>query len=141
MGVIDMLEDILVSFIAALVTAALTYLVYWRKVEADLRKEYKARFNEQKWKAYLDFIVMQSRLESQMSHQSTEIRAALVLVASDEVIKAYNDYVSVPLRERSGETFHKRVGVMIGEMRRDLGYDSKVSPEDLWTMYGSIHET
>jgi hypothetical protein len=83
------------SFLVALLTSVVASWAYWRQAKADLDKLYKSRFNEQKWKAYLDFIEMRSRVTSVMKPESAEVKAALLLVASDEVIRAYNEYVSL----------------------------------------------
>jgi hypothetical protein len=134
------LASIITAFITALATATFTYLGYWRQVEVDLKKEFASRFNEQKWKAYQDFMIMQSRMANAMKPESAEVKIALLLVASDEVIKAYNQYVSLSFQEENREKRHKSVAKMIAEMRKDLGYDSKVNPDDLWTMFESICE-
>ena len=128
------------SFLVALLTSVLASWVYWRQAKADLDKLYKSRFNEQKWKAYLDFIEMQSRVANVMKPESAEIKAALLLVASDEVIKAYNEYISLSFREDKLEERHEKVAQMIAAMRKDLGYSSKVSSKDLWAMFESIYE-
>jgi hypothetical protein len=128
------------SFLVALFTSLLASWVYWRQAKADLDKLYKSRFNEQKWKAYLDFIKMQSRAPNVMKPESAEIKAALLLVASDEVIRTYNEYVSLSFQEDKFEERHEKVAQMIAAMRKDLGYSSKISSRDLWTMFESIHE-
>jgi len=139
-----MLNTILVSIITALITAlataTITYIGYWRQVAADLKKEYGSRLNERKWKAYMDFILMQSRLTSVLAPEGAEIKAALLLVASDEVVRAYNGYVTLSFQVDKREERAKTVGEMIAEMRKDLGYASKVNSQELWTMLNSIAE-
>ena len=128
------------TFLVAPLTSVFASWVYWRQAKADLDKLYKSRFNEQKWKAYLDFIEMQSRMTNVMKPESAEVKAALLLVASDEVIRAYNEYVSLSFQEDKLEERHKKVAQMIAAMRKDLGYSSKISSRDLWTMFESICE-
>jgi hypothetical protein len=128
------------SFLVALLTSVLTSWVYWRQAKADLDKLYKSRFNEQKWKAYLDFVEMQSRATNVMKPESAEVKASLLLVASDEVIGAYNKYVSLSFQEDKLEERHEKVAQMIAAMRKDLGYGSEISSRDLWTMFESIYE-
>jgi hypothetical protein len=134
------LVSIVTAFITALVTATFAYMGYWRKAAADLKKELANRFNEQKWKAYQDFVIMQSHVGTVMGPKSAETKIALLLVASDEVIKAYNDYVSLSFKEEKAEERQQKVGKMIAEMRKDLGYDSKISHDELWKMFDSIVE-
>jgi hypothetical protein len=135
-----MLDTILVSIITALATAAFAYLGFWRKAAAELRKELDSRFNEQKWKAYQDFMIMQSQFGNVMKPESAQTKIALLLTASDEVIRAYNDYVSLSFQKEKVEERHRKVGEMITEMRKDLGYDTKISNDELWKMFDSIAE-
>ena len=128
------------SFLVALLTSVLASWAYWRQAKADLDKLYKSRFNEQKWKAYLDFIEMESRMTNVMKPESAEVKAALLLVASYEVIRAYNEYVSLSFQEDKLEERHKKVAQMIAAMRKDLGYSSKIGSKDLWAMFESIYE-
>jgi hypothetical protein len=130
----------ILSTFVALLTSTLAFWGYWRSAKAELEKIYNSRFNERKWEAYQDFVMMQSRQSNVMTPESAEIRGSLLLVASDEVIKAYIDYVSLSFQEEYRETRREKVAAMITEMRKDLGYDSKSSPEVLWTMFESIHE-
>lgn len=75
-----------------------------------------------------------------MKPEGAEVKAALLLVASDAVIGAYNEYVSLSFQKDKLEERHEKAAQMIAAMRRDLGYDSKVSLTDLWTMFDSIFE-
>lgn len=128
------------SFLVAVLTSVLASWIYWRQAKADLDKLYESRFNEQKWKAYLDFIRMQSRVTNVMEPESAELKAALLLVASDEVVRAYNEYVSLSFQENGLEERHEKVAQMIAAMRKDLGYSSRISSKDLWAMFESIYE-
>lgn len=128
------------SFLVASLASVFASWVYWRQAKADLDKLYKSRFNEQKWQAYLHFLEMQSRMANVMKPEGAEVKAALLLVASDAVIGAYNEYVSLSFQKDKLEERHEKAAQMIVAMRRDLGYDSKVSLTDLWTMFDSIFE-
>ncbi len=134
-----MFETIIISIISSLATATLTYLGYWRQVQADLKKEYASRFNEQKWKAYKDFMVMQSRMVNSMKPESAEIKVALLLVASDDVIKAYNESLLM-FGSKDPEKRRMSGARLIAEMRKDLGYNSQIDPTELWKMFNSIQE-
>ena len=134
------LASIITAFFTTVATAVFTYVGYWRQVEAELKKELASQFNEQKWEAYKNFMIMQSRMVNSMKPESAEIKIALLLVASDEVIKAYNESVSLACREEDREKRKISGAKMIAEMRKDLGYNSQVSLDDLWTMFASIYE-
>jgi len=49
------LFTILTAFVTTLASAVFTYVIYWRKVEPELKKEYACRFNEKKAVVYSDF--------------------------------------------------------------------------------------
>ncbi|RJP46308.1 MAG: hypothetical protein C4583_19220 [Anaerolineaceae bacterium] len=139
-----MLETILVSiiiaFLTTLVTATFAYFGYWRQAAAELKKDLANRFNEQKWKAYQEFMIMQSRSTNIMRPESAEIRIALLLTASDDVIEAFNEYISLSFQKDKVEERHHKIGAMIAAMRRDLGCDTKLTHEDLWKIFNSISE-
>ncbi len=75
-----------------------------------------------------------------MEPESAEIKASLLLTASDAVIEAYNEYVSLAFQKDKLEERHEKVARMIAAMRQDLGYSSNVSHRHLWTMFESIYE-
>jgi hypothetical protein len=146
-GAIDMLETILVSIVTAIITAlataALTYIGYWRKVEAELRKEYRSRLNERKWGLYAEFAqgVRQLLFKGsdyrcaleEFKRGQTKICDKLWIVASDEVIKAYQ---RIGTQTSFAGTFSAMMEVL-NEMREDLGYDStKVNANDLMSVVG-----
>ena len=139
-----MLDTIIASIVTALITsvgaAALAYFGYWRQAAAELKKELNNRYNEQKWKAYQDFMKLQSRAANTMKPEGAEIRIALLLTASDEVIRAFNDYVDLSYQDDRKDERHERIGAMIAAMRKDLGYDTKLSYEELWTTFSMISE-
>ena len=139
-----MLDTILISIITAFITAAVTatfaYFGYGRQASAELKKELAGRFNEQKWKAYLEFILMQSRTSNVLKSDSAEIRIALLLTASDDVIRAFNDYVSLSFQKDKIEERHRKIGAMVDAMRKDLGYNSKLSHDELWQIFNTISE-
>jgi hypothetical protein len=134
-----MSDIILISVITTLFTAALTYVGYWRHVEAELKKEYASRFNNEKWIAYKNFMIMRSRMVNSMKAESAEVKVTLLLVASDEVINAYNDSVSAMM---AGDDEKKSVSDarLLAAMRKDLGYDTRINPDELLKMFLSIQE-
>ena len=75
-----------------------------------------------------------------MKPEGAEIRIALLLTASDEVIRAFNDYVDLSYQDDRKDERHERIGAMIAAMRKDLGYDTKLSYEELWTTFSMISE-
>ena len=131
---------LLEGVIVAIAIGIIGYFGIWPKIKAELKKEYKSRINEQRWKAYQDFMIMQSQFGNVMKPESAKTKIALLLTASDEVIQAYNDYVSLTFQKENVEDRHRKIGEMIAEMRKDLGYDSKISPNELWKMFDSIAE-
>lgn len=152
--------SILVAFCTALATAAVTFWGSWRQVKADLQKEYEGRFNEQKWNVYSKFMKFEGQkslaastanweLFRKLDSEHADLISGLLLVASDEVIRAYNDYwrferriSSAPIKvgERPqwlDEENRKRM-VIVNAMRKDLGYKSKLDSEELWAAFATL---
>jgi len=95
--------SILVSLVTALATGIITSFLYWRKAKAELQKEYQSRFNKQKWEVYSKFVRMMGRISSaintdkkpdyaEIGPEYREAISRLLLVASDEVVQAFNAY-------------------------------------------------
>ena len=131
----DLWVTTFVAFLTALITAAFTFLGYWRKAKAELQKEYESRFNEKKWEVYQDFVLYLANIaQDDYSIDSVDLIKAineLILVGSDEVINAFNDFVSNSKMESKNKIKSKKMIAVINEMRKDLGYKSKAHLEEL----------
>lgn len=147
----DIWVTIITAFATALVTAAFTFLGYWRKAKADLEKEYASRFNERKWEVYTGFAdilhhVFQSAKTGRTNRdlpkhtrKLEEFTSQLWIVGSDEVVEAFNEWLRECRRAEeeidSTESLIKVSKVLI-EMRKDLGYkSSRISPKDVLTTF------
>ena len=131
----ELLFTILVSFLTALLTATFTFIGYWRKAKAELQREYKSRFNEKKWEVYQDFALYLARVaqDNYVIDPDDLLKASneLILVGSDEVIDAFNNFVSNSRAEGQNEIISRKMTAVLNEMRKDLGYKSKSDLEHL----------
>jgi hypothetical protein len=122
-----------------LVTAGLTGAfgswVQFRRAKAELEKEYKSRFNEQKWKIYGEYVrqigeVMSSDKPTTF-HPILKIISQISLVGSEGVINSLADYLVMIHDIMSSEDDKNDIEINYGEcvtnimneMRKDLGYD------------------
>jgi hypothetical protein len=131
------------SIITAIVTSLISYSLYKPKLKAELHKEFESRLNERKWNVYTEFAesarellfkgTNYQRAAEEFSHSQTKICGKLWIVASDEVIKAYQQIQS---QTAFGDQFDAIMETLT-EMRKDLGYDStKTNAKDLMSIVG-----
>jgi len=122
-----------VSILGSVLLSALGSFLYVRQARIDLVNEYEKRFNEKKWKTYLDFttnVLKQLRLAATQDYDSesaadielNSLTAELLLVGSDAVVIAYRQWRKFEQvnGQRDTETLNLLFRVVI-EMRRDLG--------------------
>jgi hypothetical protein len=124
----------IMTIIGSVLLSVVGSFLYIRQAKIDLVNEYEKRFNEKKWKTYLDFttvivkffkiaktrdnVSLRERYELELDH----LVADLLLVGSDSVIIAYRDWRTILYMEGYFEATSLRLlfDVVI-EMRKDLG--------------------
>ena len=134
--------ELLTSIVVAGVTASFTFLGFCRQAKADLDKEYRSRFNTKKWEVYTEFTKLLYSLLTDKSVNLTEwedqpseisIASQLVLIGSDEVVRAFRDWreTSIVYGKSNKETKEK-LFILVAKMRNDLGIKySKLEIDDL----------
>jgi hypothetical protein len=141
------MTNIIISVISAFAAAVFTNFLYWRKVKADLQKEYASRFNQKKWDVYAAFT--NAILNTPKAHNSNllDISADLLIVGSDEVIQKLNQFSTffsnkiksrspsdkAPSRKDREEAIKSFSSVFIA-MRKDLGYNTKIENTELFDL-------
>ena len=128
-------QTIFITIVTAIITSTFTYLGYFRKARADLEKEYQMRVNEQRWLVYKDFVGIVSTLDSKSEPASlVDVTRELLLVASDDVVKSYNNF----MMQSTPDNIENLAMNVVREMRKDLGYNTTISNEDLMSLRNSV---
>jgi hypothetical protein len=127
----NILENLILTSVTALATAAFTFWGYWRHAKADLEKEYLSRFNTKKWEVYTEFAKLAPELmgnEIPSGSISTEIvsidslASQIVLAGSDKVVTAFRIWrETAHVYGQGNELTKAKLFDLIAEMRRDLG--------------------
>lgn len=140
--------SLVISVIAALGTAFITSIVYWRQAKIDLRKEYESRFNTKRWETYLGmneiiqgiYYREQSIEDGSISLENkiSLLRTQILLIASKNVVDAFGawQYQRAHFKDYHSNTFEKLHALVI-EMRKDLGIQD--SQPDLEAIRGYFH--
>ena len=137
----------IVSILGSVLLSAIGSFLYVRQAKIDLVNEYEKRFNEKKWKTYLEFatnVVKQVNAASTPEHnlvsaadmELDSLTAELLLVGSDAVVISYRQWRQFEQvnGKRDTETLYALFDVVI-EMRKDLGNSAtKVNLEHLLGM-------
>jgi hypothetical protein len=136
-------SKILLDVLTAVITAGLTFLGFWRKAKADLEQEYLKRFNDKKWDVYTEFTKsLQEFLADKetdfsdpvhRSSEETALASQLVLIGSDEVVKAFRAWRETSMvYGRSQKEAKDKLFMLVATMRNDLGIKySKLEVDDL----------
>ncbi len=139
----SLLQNVIVtSIITALTTAFITNFLYWRRVKADLQKDYENKFNERKWTVYSDIIRFYSEIirnKRPASAKMDESATELLLIAPDSVIQAFNQlsyHIGKHVNNPELTVHDAKRGIallmnMILTMRKDLGNRSGIRLDDL----------
>jgi hypothetical protein len=138
----DNFGGLLASIVVAGVTAGFTFFGFWRQAKADLDKEYQSRFNTKKWEVYTEFTKLLQGILNEKSvdladvtQQPAEIALAsqLVLIGSDEVVRAFRDWRETSIAYGKSHTVAKeKLFNLVAKMRNDLGIKySKLGIEEL----------
>lgn len=136
------------AILIALATAFFSSRFYAFQAKADLQKEFGVKFNEQRWQAYQEFTgifteilegIRKKNLQNKtdkLSSRMNDLSINLLLVGSDDVIKAFAHWKRYSHNvEMGSETDKTKVlpimmQILI-EMRKDLGYETILSPQEL----------
>ena len=137
-------SKILLDVLTAVATAGLTFLGFWRKAKADLEQEYLKRFNDKKWDVYTEFTKsLQEFLADKetdfsdpvrrSSSEETALASRLVLIGSDEVVKAFRSWRETSMvYGKSQKESKEKLFILVATMRNDLGIKySKLEVDDL----------
>jgi hypothetical protein len=145
----SLLDQIIVSVVASIATAALAYLGFWRKAKIELRKEFENKFNDRKWEAYIknieliilymkeDFIISTNpqstaisedkeyqRITTEIGKIENQVEWEIILVGSKGVIESYIRWKRLLIEGSYGDsdTFERMIDC-INSMREDLGLE------------------
>ena len=141
-NVSGLLASIVVLILTAFATSVSTSWVFWRQEKAKLEQEYLKRFNDKKWVVYTDFTKL---LHSLFTDESSDlpgreqrpaeisIASQLVLIGSDEVVKAFRDWREASMvYGKSQKETKEKLFTLVVKMRNDLGAKySNLEIEDL----------
>lgn len=146
------LEEFALAVLVSVITAIVTSLLYWRRVEADLKKEYESRFNQKKWDVYTSYVQWYGSAyanagsdDAETDEEFANIISLLLLVGSDDVITAHNRYIN-DFRIWKKKNDINRVGSkkdelnqiqlkqmdVLSAMRADLGFSTRISKNELF---------
>lgn len=138
----ELFVSIVVPIVTAFATAVLAYFGFWRKAKAELEQEYLKIFNNKKWEVYTEFTKLLHNFstgqlddlpgQEQLSAEIT-IASQLVLIGSDEVVRAFRDWRKTSMiYGKSQKETKERLFTLVVKMRNDLGIKySKLEIEDL----------
>ncbi len=152
MDIKTLLLTLFISIVGAFATSYFAYRFYSPRLQADLQKEFKSRFNERKWDAYTKFAnILYQLLESirkgdtdkkmpKYISQMNEFLSLLWVVGSDEVVNSVSEWLRYSrmqsdVDEKGAEGLVRLINIVI-EMRKDLGNkESNLSPKDLLSTF------
>jgi hypothetical protein len=138
-----LLVEVIVAIVTALATGVFTSWGFWRMKKAELEKEYLKKFNEKKWEVYTEFTEsLQNFLADKETDFSDPVRSLseetalasqLVLIGSDEVVKAFRAWRETSMvYGRSQKEAKDKLFMLVATMRNDLGIKySKLEVDDL----------
>ncbi|MDH4136114.1 MAG: hypothetical protein OEW09_05275 [Anaerolineae bacterium] len=147
---------ILVSIATALATSIITFLLYTPKLRADIEKELRSQFMEQKWQTYTQFAELIPQLmkceavQHTPLHERQETAQALAkltgqmfIVGSPEVQKAFIEWIMHHIKTTEGsesdDTTSFALAKLLMAMRLDLGCQPETGTfKDLLTILNSI---
>lgn len=133
-------DNILITLITAVITSSVAGVVasrqYLNQKKADLEAEYSSRFNTKKWEVYTEFTSLVRDIVKPFVDPSTawpdslhipqdqflKIASQIVLIGSDDVVKAFHAWRETGLAHgQAHRETKKKLFELIAEMRRDLG--------------------
>jgi len=143
----SLLNQILLSVIASIVTGILAYIGFLRKSKIELKKEFETRFNNRKWDTYLRLSKMLSLsyslemkrslvdddildedlsgLESEVDDERTKIQYEIMLVGSKKVVEAYINYYEAFISSQfTKKPYFEKIIDLINLLRGDLGLEN-----------------
>jgi hypothetical protein len=146
-SLMSLLNQILLSIIASIVTGILAYIGFLRKSKIELKKEFETRFNNRKWDTYLRlskmlflshtvemkrFLVSDglidediSNIESELHDERTKIQYEIMLVGSKKVVEAYVNYFDCAITSQfTKEEYYEKIIDLINLLREDLGLEN-----------------
>lgn len=151
-----LIGQLITSIVAALLTALLAYIGFWRQAKADLEKEYQKKFNEKKWDIYTKFIKsiqelleqnlsspggpgigISNRIINKIDNDLMAIATQMLLIASDDVIKEFSSWRSIStINGFTQKDSLTTLFDLIVKMRKDLG--NNTNEMDIVDMLGSL---
>lgn len=143
------------TILASIISAALTSLFYWRKIAADLKREFEIRYNQKKWDLYYQYIDVLWKMGAfsedaerfeKYFNDFLDVNTKIIMIGSDDLVTVSNDFLNSfydllteTAKDNPSPDVVKKLSYAVAEkhkkvlitIRSDLGFKTKIAEDEL----------